>query len=350
MKRLLAQCAGLAAGAMFFVPLKAAAWDYEVHRFINQLALASLPTNFPAFVQTPAARERIAFLGGEPDRWRNTPELILRHHNGPDHYFDVEDLARYGLRPASLSPFRYEFVAQLTRGRLQHPRSFSGADMEKDPDRTRLLVGFLPWTIAEHYSKLKSGFSYLREFEAAGTPEEVANAQENILSLMGVMGHFVGDATQPLHTTKHFNGWVGPNPHGYTTNRGFHAWIDGGFLRHAGVRTNAVLARIRTARAPWEEPRHNSAPDPFGRSLAFVLEQFQLVEPLYRLEKNGHLAENDSEIETGRAFLSDQLLKAGQMLGDLWFAAWKEAPRDAFLQNRLAERKQASSATEHTPR
>ena len=38
----------------------ARAWDYEGHRLINQIALASLPTNFPAFVFTPAAKERIA--------------------------------------------------------------------------------------------------------------------------------------------------------------------------------------------------------------------------------------------------------------------------------------------------
>ena len=39
---------------------------------------------------------------------------------------------------------------------------------------------------------------------------------------MGVMGHYVGDCAQPLHTTKHHNGWVGENPHGYTTWPGLH--------------------------------------------------------------------------------------------------------------------------------
>ena len=50
----------------------ARAWDYEGHRIVNQLALASLPSDFPAFVHEPAAAERIAFLAGEPDRWRKT--------------------------------------------------------------------------------------------------------------------------------------------------------------------------------------------------------------------------------------------------------------------------------------
>src|SRR2546426_2662686 len=75
------------------------AWDYEGHRVVNQLALASLPTNFPSFVRTPAAAERVAFLAGGPDRWRNTPHPLLKHFNGPDHYIDLEEMERYGLDP-----------------------------------------------------------------------------------------------------------------------------------------------------------------------------------------------------------------------------------------------------------
>src|SRR5437660_6203086 len=86
----------------------ALAWDYEGHRLVNQLALASLPTNFPAFVRTPATAERVAFLAGEPDRWRNSPDLPLKHNNGPDHYIDIEALEPYGLNPEMLPVFRYD--------------------------------------------------------------------------------------------------------------------------------------------------------------------------------------------------------------------------------------------------
>src|SRR5688572_33299525 len=84
---------------------RARAWDYEGHRVVNQLALAALPRDFPAFTKTAAARERIAFLGGEPDRWRNqgtgrhpTDDVVLSHFAGPDHYFDLEDLEEYGIK------------------------------------------------------------------------------------------------------------------------------------------------------------------------------------------------------------------------------------------------------------
>ena len=87
----------------------ARAWDYEGHRVVNQLALAALPKDFPAFVKTPEAAERIAFLAGEPDRWRNqgdgrnpTDDLPLSHFNGPDHYLDLEQLEDYGLTPRTV--------------------------------------------------------------------------------------------------------------------------------------------------------------------------------------------------------------------------------------------------------
>ena len=65
----------------------AGAWDYEGHHAINELALASLPADFGGFKLTPVKKNRIAFLGGEPDRWRNVGDLPLRtcQRTGPLH-------------------------------------------------------------------------------------------------------------------------------------------------------------------------------------------------------------------------------------------------------------------------
>src|SRR5438105_9633081 len=192
------------------------AWDYEGHRLVNQLALASLPTNFPAFVRAPEAAERVAFLAGEPDRWRNSPDLPLQHCQEPEHFMDVELLAQFELKPESLPVLRYDFISVLAAFRKSHPDRLVGEDSREDPAHKYRWIGLLPWAITENYGKLKSGFSYLKAFEQNhGTPEEIANAQGNILYIMGVMGHYVGDASQPLHTTIHHHGWVGENPHGY---------------------------------------------------------------------------------------------------------------------------------------
>src|ERR1041384_4333485 len=73
------------------------AWDYQGHRIINQLALASLGTNFAPFALALHARERVAFLAGEPDRWRNLSDPALKHCNAPDHFLDIDLLEPYRL-------------------------------------------------------------------------------------------------------------------------------------------------------------------------------------------------------------------------------------------------------------
>ena len=335
-------------------PPNTRAWDYEGHRLINQLALESLPTNFPAFVTTAAARERIQFLAGEPDRWRNSSEPSLKHANGPDHYFDLDLLPACGLEISRLSPFRSEFTAQLAAARTAHAKDLPAIDPAKDLDRTRELIGYLPWTIVEYQGRLKSAFSYLKEYEAAGTPEEIANAQANVIYVMGVMGHFVGDGSQPLHTTRHHHGWVGENPQHYSTNSSIHGWIDGGYLAQFGFDEPALRRQLRPARPlaratqsraqaqPQSQPQPQSASgETFSAVLEYLSSQFKQVEPLYRLEKAGQLSGRREKSADGHCFITRQLLQGAQMLGDLWLTAWQQAPPDLYLRSALAKRRAA---------
>jgi hypothetical protein len=324
------------------------AWDYEGHRLVNRLALASLPTNFPAFVQKPAAAERVAFLAGEPDRWRNTPDLPLKHFNEPDHYIDVEELALYGMKPETLPMFRDDFIAQLALVRSAHPESFPAVDPTTDKAHTRQLVGLLPWAIAENYGKLKSGFSYLKAFESGGgTAEEIVNAQENILYVMGVMGHYVGDAAQPLHTTIHHHGWVGDNPQRFSTNRSFHSWIDGGYFRKIhGANFKEMQSKLRPAQWVSLNGRPAKPDQVFQAAMSFIVDQRKMLEPLYQLDKEGKLSGDGEEGLQGRAFLESQLVKGGQMLGDIWYSAWEQAPQDAYLTEELAKRSHIGTAAE----
>ena len=319
---------------------RAPAWDYPGHRIVNQLALASLPADFPAFVRAPAAAGRIAFLSGEPDRWKNVPDLPLRHENGPDHYLDLEQLGWAGLEPAALSPLRYEFAGQFAAGRAAHPERFPPIDPEKDADRTREWPGFLPWTITEYFERLQSAFSYLRAYEeGGGTAEEIANARANIVYFMGVMGHFVGDGAQPLHDTVQHNGWIGANPHGYTTDPKFHAWIDGGFIAAAGIRFEDVAPRVRPARVLPTAPEPGVRDAMFAGVMSYLRIQNGRVVPLYELEKAGKLkADGSPGSFDGRGFIEEQLLRGGEMLGSLWLTAWRTAPPDQYLRGQLARR------------
>jgi hypothetical protein len=323
-------------------------WDYTYHRLINEAALSSLPTNFPAFVRAPAAADRIGFLSGEPDRWRNVKDLSFSHVSGPDHYFDIEELPLYGFKPESLPVFRYDFAAELIGFRKAHPEKCPPINEAKNEDHTRELIGFLPWAMAENYGKLKSGFSYLKTFEAnGGTPEEIANARENIIYVMGTMGHFVGDASQPLHTTIHHHGWIGANPQHYRTNGSIHSWIDSGYLNKVGgVKRAELEARVHPAQWVAIDGRPAKPEELFQVAALFVATQNKLVEPLYQMDKDGKFSGEGERGREGKAFLEGQMAKSAQLLGEIWYSAWEQAPPDTFLKSQLARRQRVAHGAE----
>ena len=56
------------------------------------------------------------------------------------------------------------------------------------------------------------------------------------------------------------------------------------------------------------------------------------------MEKNGQLTGTGDKGMDGRPFLEGQLVKAGQMLGNIWLTAWLEAPEDTYLERQLQQR------------
>jgi hypothetical protein len=81
----------------------------------------------------------------------------------------------------------------------------------------------------------------------------------------------------------------------------------------------------------------------FRDVMAYLVAQNKLVEPLYEMEKEGLLTGDDERGRQGRPFLEGQIIKAGQMLGNLWLTAWLDAPEDAYLQKSLLQRTAGSN-------
>jgi hypothetical protein len=325
------------------------AWDYEGHRIVNQLALSALPPEFPAFAREPANAARIAFLAGEADRWRNVPDLPVKHSGGSwtDHFCDLEYLPEAGLDLDKISSFRFDFVVQFAAGRAANAGNFKPIDPARNADHTQEWPGFAPWAITEAFGRLRSGFSYLRVFEELGTPDEIENARANIVYMMGVMGHNVGDCAQPLHTTKHYNGWSGQNPKGYTTWNGIHAWIDGGLAAKAGIRIAPLLPQVGSAEVISLAPREDRRDPMFVAVFDYLRRQHTMVEPLYQLEKDGKLGQAEGAVvsEEARAFVEQRLLDGGRMLAAIWLTAWRGAVPDTYLRAALVRRQAAAAKT-----
>ena len=141
--------------------------------------------------------------------------------------------------------------------------------------------------------------------------------EADIIRDAGVLGHFVGDASNPHHTTIHYNGWVGPNPNHYATDCDTHDRFERYFVSHA-LDVSEVVP-------------HVSAPvlrtDYFAAALGEVRESNSLVEPLYRLDRDGAFALVTPPSKQGVDFAAARLAAGAAMLRDLWWSAWKNSEK-----------------------
>lgn len=299
------------------------AWDEDGHAIVTHLAIDALPADMPEWIRTPEIRERLVYLSSEPDRWRGQNNYQLDHINGPDHYMDEEKLHPYGLSLKNLPLFRVQFTDIMARQRTVDPNA------KPDRDYTRDLPGFLPYRIAELQWQISAGWTQLRTYEAFPdkvTPGMIRNARENIIYSMGLLSHFVGDGSQPLHITKHHHGWVGDNPKGYTTDKRFHAFIDGGVIDLQGINYDDLKPRALP-------PRRITKSKSWRDVCNYLYETFEQVEPLYALEKSGELKK-----EKGKAFIEHRLLEGGSALAGVWSTAYRCSHLDEFRVNRLKTR------------
>jgi hypothetical protein len=312
---------GLALAAVVAPVGMSAAWDAPGHRLITWLALDGLRADAPAFLREPAHRHMAAWQAAEADRWRGTNIAALRHENAPEHFIDIEDLEQFGLTLDTINPLRARFIADMAVARHVHPENMSKPYNPKfDPAGDQEWPGFAPHAAMELYGKLTSSFKTFRALTKLNDPArgpQLEMAKANILVQLGHLSHIVGDLAQPLHTTKHFNGWVGENPEGFTTARTFHAYIDGGVLAHHGLNYAALKPAQRY------EVTITDASNPWGDLLAYIRRSHEQVRPLYEMEKSGALKE-----EAGKALISSRLGDAGAMLAALINSAWEASEID----------------------
>ncbi len=275
------------------LPHDARAWGNEGHKMINRLAASSLPANVPAFLRSPEAISEIEYLGPEPDRWRSPSEPELVAAQAPEHFIDLELADKLGALPR----YRFEFEAAAVKAGLQ-------------PEK----IGLQPWEATEVWERLKNALRNYRQLKAAGADTRAVEAAA--IFYAGWLGHYVGDASQPLHTTIDYNGWVGPNPNGYTTEHKIHWQFEGPFVA-ANITPGMVEPRMT--------PMHAVEGDFFTNYLAYLRQSQTYVEKVYQLEKAGGFTGAGSA--ESRDFTAARLAVGASMLRDLIYTAWLESAK-----------------------
>jgi hypothetical protein len=275
----------------------AGAWGNEGHTLINRVAAEKIPASMPRFFRRAGAE--IAYLGPEPDRWRSPTEFALKNAQEPDHFIDLERVDWLDPLPRG----RYEFYRKLYEKRA--------ATTDHPDDYLPEHVGLQPYITMEVYGRLKAAFREYRKLKADHQP--TAPVEQAIIFYAGWLGHYVADGAQPLHTTIKYNGWVGPNPNGYTTLHDIHAQFETAYVG-ANI---AAKSFSRLVHAP------EKLDDPFASYVAYLRQSNGLVEKVYALEKAGGFRDKGSP--EAFEFTARRLAAGSQMLLDLWYTAWLES-------------------------
>jgi hypothetical protein len=272
-------------------PPAAHAWGNGGHKLVNKLAASSLPADVPAFLRSPDAITEIEYLGPEPDRWRSPAEPELVAAQAPEHFIDMELADALGPLPHR----RFDFEAKVFA---------AGQRPEK--------IGLQPWETEEVWERLKAAMREYRKLSAAKL--DTRPVEQAIIFYAGWLGHYVGDGSQPLHVTIQFNGWVGPNPNGYTTDHKIHWQFEGPF-----VEANMHEAEVRAAMTPVKAIDG----DMFDAYVAYLRNTKSYVEKVYQLDKVGGFI--GAGTQESREFTAARLAAGASMLRDMIYTAWLES-------------------------
>src|SRR5271165_3955240 len=207
---------------MSFQPL--GAWGFRGHTVANLAAVEALPVDGPGFLR--AYKAYIGHLGPVPDTWRSPSDPFLRISEDPNHGWYTES---------------FDFVKEIPRSRTEFTLRVYDEYLrvsKTNPERAKLLniryTGLQAYSMMEGYERVKAGMRLYRRAAALGgmyaaiSPAYADNEQvksylaNDIAFYMGWLGHYIADAAQPSHNSRHHDGWDGENPKGYTRDPQIH--------------------------------------------------------------------------------------------------------------------------------
>ena len=294
---------------LFIALLISPGWGFFVHQKINRLAVFTLPPEMIGFYKKNI--EYISEAATHPDRRRYAmPE------EAPRHFIDMEE---YGDSIAARLPkYWNEAVAKFGNDTLQ-------------------ARGIVPWHIVRMFNQLKESF-------LLGDPER-------ILRCSAELGHYVGDAHVPLHTTHNYDGQL-------TGQTGIHAFWESRvpelFFESYDFFVGKASYISDPQRAAWETVYTSHA------LIDSVLQSERVLsstsQSKFNYETKGKQTVKVYSLVFSKQYherldgMVERRFRASiKMTGDLWFTAWVDAGQPdlkKFINYRPTEKELEQRATE----
>lgn len=269
------------------VLLVTASWGFFAHRTINRLAVYTLPKGMSRFYKANIDFITEHAVDADKRRYTDTAEA-------PRHFLDAD---HYGKSPFDSIPQKW-------------------ADAEKLYTRRFLTAyGTVPWQIQ------KTCFSLVKAFSERDSLR--------ILRLSADLGHYVGDAHVPLHTTENYNGQL-------TGQTGIHAFWESRLPELFAARYDFFVGKPQyipnSLKEAWKVLRHTfSLKDSVllieaALSRSFPVDKkftFELVngKPVRQYAEEYALAYHQAL----HGMVEEQMRRSVRTIASLWYSAWLDA-------------------------
>ena len=263
----------------------ARAWDSRTHQMIAELAIATLP---------PSPLKEFFSANSETlQEYSIYPDTVLRDRYGRAeerrHFVDLEV---YGADP----------WAVLVADRAAMIQKFGVATLDRS--------GTLPWTIEEVADESR------REWKSGNCPQ--------VLRLSGYLAHYVGDASQPLHSTIHYDGY---NYH----DRGLHARIEKAvdLDRDDIYREAEMVPSVLPVSSVWDI------------ATAEIRDANKHVDEVIQADRAARRGTGDREeydrklMKLERPMFAWQIHRAASVLASIWLYEWHQAGSPVVCQNAI---------------
>ncbi len=270
------------------------AWGMYGHQHINHAAVFALPVEMRFFFYN-----HIDFITEEAT---------------------IPDLRKYTLNDRAENPRHFIDIGEPGTIPIDSmPRTMKEAKAKYD-DKELQKLGILPWYIQEMMDKLTKAFKQKRKTE--------------ILFIAADLGHYLGDANMPLHTSVNHDGQL-------TNQKGIHSFFEAQLPEYFGnsynYKVNDAVYLPDVTAASWDVVKHsNSLVDSMLLIERNLKETFP-KEKIFKTDSKGDTAKNKFGLyvrsdEFAAAYhkalngmVEKQLRHAIQDVANFWYTAWVNA-------------------------
>jgi hypothetical protein len=275
-------------------------WGFYGHKRINRIALFTLPPEMFGFY-----KEHLEYLtehAVDPDKRRYAVEGEAQCH-----YIDLDHYYKKGEDPFQMIPKRWEEA------------------IKKYTEDTLQAYGVVPWHINLMKYKLQKAF-------------ETRNV-DLILKYSADIGHYIGDAHVPLHTTENYNGQL-------TGQIGIHGLWESRLVELNAEFYNYFVGKSEyiknTLDLAWGAVRDSHLAVDSVLSIERELTKIFPSDQKYSFEKRGNLTSLVYSYEFSQEYhkrmngMVERRMRAAILaVGSIWYTAWVDAgqPDLRSLQN-----------------